>query len=154
MAAQDCSELVEVETRKAVANALVALAAARFHPHVRIEEMAKVVGLEVTDVQDAVRRWRAALVRPSRPRLAREPVEDAPRREPARSRRSRPRPTTPAPSPDHYWCSWPAGAHWEHKELMGRNAARRDGVSDWCLAHWRRYHSDRAAQRRNARQAP
>lgn len=140
----ECAELVEAEARRAVANALVALAAARFHPHVRIEEMAKVVGLEVTDVQAAVRRWREAMIRPARPRLARAPVTDEPRRPPARSRRSRPEPPGPPPRRGLVWCSWADAPHWTPRANMGRNKARKDGFSDWCLDHWREYHRERA----------
>lgn len=147
---EEYSELVEIESRTAVANALVALAAARFWPHVRIEEMAKVVGLEVVEVQAAVVRWRQAMVRERvvRP-AAEEPPRSAPRPSPTRSR---PRPPGPPPRHDLVWCSWPADPHWVTRDEIGRNKGRKDGLSDWCLEHWRTYHRGRAEQRRNGRQ--
>lgn len=147
---EEYSELVEVETRAAVANAVVALAAARFWPHVRVEEMAKVVGLEVVEVQAAVRRWRSAM---SRERVVRAPAEEPPRSAPRPSpTRSRPRPGGPPPSPELVWCSWPVAPHWVSRDEIGRNKRRKDGLSDWCLQHWRTYHRERAAQRRNGSQ--
>lgn len=140
----DCDQLV----RDAVADTVVALAAAGLWPHVKVDEIARAVGASAAEVREAVARRRQRVARPPAP----APLSAVPGQPRTRTPEGRP------PTPEHVWCS--RARHWVHHTRMARNKRRPQrqgdttgitkGLSDWCLACWDAYRRERYGSRQRS----
>lgn len=142
------SAVANMANEDALADAIVALAARRFWPHVKIEELAQAVAQDLrVDLSPQV--LRAAVQR----RLAKVPRPTPAAGVEPENRRRRVRGPGRPPSDRHVWCSYKEG-HWVLVDLMARNKARPGGLADWCLSCFDDYRKDRAAQRNRSLRSP
>lgn len=125
--------------RRGLADGVVRIAAARFWPNVRLEELGAAVKINQVELQEAVRRFvQPVTKRPRRLAMQTKSAASAPRR-PSVKR------DTP---PGMKWCSKHNNGEgaFVPVEDMGRNRSRPDGLSDTCRACWREYWRERRAR--------